>query len=80
MEIARTIRRRILVMKNKSNINKDKTETDCEETLFDYLEERDFITIIGNTECLVCSSADSEFYKKLDNYFCKDCFAKYVKK
>ncbi len=67
-------------MKNKSNINKDKTEKDCEETLFDYLEEGDFITIIGNVECRVYSSADSKFYKKLDNYFCKDCFKKYFKK
>ncbi len=67
-------------MKNKSNINKDEPEKDCEETLFDYLEERDFITVIGNVECRVCSSADSKFYKNLDNYFCKDCFKKYFKK
>lgn len=65
-------------MKNKTNI--DMKEKDCEGTLFDYLEERDFITIIGNTDCRVCNKTDSTFYKKLNNYFCKDCFKKYFKK
>jgi hypothetical protein len=55
-------------------------EKDHEETLFDYLKESDFITIIGNTECRICDDPDAEFYKKLNNYFCKECFKKYFKK